>query len=255
MENRSSYLIKIHAAHRWIVWKYLQPIYGHIRIAEFPKSGGTWLGQMLAHVSGLPFPRNTSLPLFNSCVQHSHAMGPSSHKTILVVRDVRDVMTSAYFHFLIQHEEKDPHLLRYWKGIMKDANVNDVKNTMPLFIKRFHSSFQVARQPINWSSHTASYLKDKNLLLIIKYEDLLQDASLQLENIVDWLEIVPVGSIDDATEKFSFRNQTNRVRGEENRAAFLRKGVSGDWKNHFNEESKALATSLYGATMKKLGYV
>lgn len=255
MERRPSYVIKAHAAQRWLVWKYLPDLSQHIRIAEFPKSGGTWLSQMVSEMSGLPFPRNSRLPFFRKCIQHSHIMGPATTKTILVVRDVRDVISSAYFHFLFENQEKDPYLVAHWKGIMSDVEISNVKESMPVFIKRFHKHFKVAQRRTNWSNHTESYLKNEQKILIIKYEDLLKDASGQLEEVRNWLSLESQMNIKDVVEKYSFKNQTKRERGVENRTAFLRKGISGDWKNHFNEESKNLVLNYYGSTLQKLDYV
>jgi len=38
-------------------------------VNEFPKSGGTWVGQMLGRALGLPFPRNR-LPALRPSIMH-----------------------------------------------------------------------------------------------------------------------------------------------------------------------------------------
>jgi len=255
METRSSSLIKVHSVHRHIVWKFLQPLYGHIRVAEFPKSGGTWLCQMMSSAADIRFPRNKALPLTSRSIQHSHLPGPTRYKTILVVRDVRDVLTSAYFHFLIDSQEKDPFLLSKWKGLMKGSDVDDVMQTMPTFIKRFHDNFEVSRKNVNWASHTKSYLDQHDKVMVVKYEHMLDQPQSVLAEALSWLDIIPKMGLDQVAEDFSFKNQTNRKQGEEDRTAFLRKGVAGDWKNHFNQEAIDLVDNLYGETMIKLEYV
>jgi Sulfotransferase domain. len=254
MEARSSSLIKVHSAHRHLVWRFLQPLYGHIRVAEFPKSGGTWLCQMISAATGVNFPRNTGLSLTSKCIQHSHLPGPTRYKTVLVVRDVRDVLTSAYFHFLMASEEKDPFLLSKWKEIMKGCNVEDVIDTMPTFIKKFHEEFEVSRIKINWSSHTESYLNTSGNIFIVKYEDMLDRPQEILETSLSWLGYVSTSNLNQIIENYSFKSQTSRKQGDEDRTAFLRKGIAGDWKNYFNQEAIDLVNSLYGSTMIKLEY-
>ena len=211
--------------------------------------------QMMSAAAGVSFPRNTRLPLGSKCIQHSHLPGPTRYKTILVVRDVRDVLTSAYFHFLIESDEKDPFLLLKWKEIMRGSEVKDVKHTMPLFIKKFHEKFEVSRSKTNWSSHTESYLDRSDTVLVLRYEDMLDRPQEILKEALAWLHITPKSNIDKIVDTYNFKNQTNREQGEEDRTAFLRKGVAGDWKNYFNQESIDLVDTFYGSTMTKLEYV
>ena len=55
-------------------------------------------------------------------------------------------------------------------------------------------------------------------------------------------------------EKFSFENVAKRKPGVENKHSFLRKGIAGDWKNHFTYESKTLFHKFAGNEIIKLGY-
>jgi DNA gyrase/topoisomerase IV subunit B len=65
---------------------------------------------------------------------------------------------------------------------------------------------------------------------------------------------VSKGIIQKVVSKYSFENQTKRKPGEENTNSFLRKGVSGDWKNYFNEEAKDIFKRHAGDLLIKLGY-
>ena len=42
--------------------------------------------------------------------------------------------------------------------------------------------------------------------------------------------------------------------GEENKHSFLRKGVAGDWKNHFSKEARQVFNKFAGRELIKLGY-
>jgi hypothetical protein len=50
------------------------------------------------------------------------------------------------------------------------------------------------------------------------------------------------------------RIQTGRHRGEEDITSFLRKGIEGDWKNHFSEAHKQKFKEIAGDLLIELGY-
>ncbi len=254
METRSELLIKIHSLQRYVIWQYLQPIVNNVRVAEFPKSGGTWLCQMLSNAMDLPFHRNTSLSLKKS-VQHAHHLGPTKYKTVVLIRDGRDVITSAYFHFLMSGEKKHANLVRQWRKKLGEVDFDNVLETMPLFIKTFHNSYRVGGRVVNWGEHVTSYDQNTKNLILVRYEDLLKDAKGEIEKILNWYSIEPTKNIEDVVKKYSFENQTGRSRGEERADSFLRKGVAGDWINYFNDESKQLCNNYYKTALDKYGYV
>jgi hypothetical protein len=60
--------------------------------------------------------------------------------------------------------------------------------------------------------------------------------------------------INDLIERSSFKFYAGRDRGQEDRKRFYRKGVAGDWKNHFTEEDKRAFKALAGDMLIRLGY-
>ncbi|MGE0084016.1 MAG: sulfotransferase domain-containing protein [Desulfococcaceae bacterium] len=55
-------------------------------------------------------------------------------------------------------------------------------------------------------------------------------------------------------KNYSFENLTNRKRGIQNKKFFLRKGIAGDWKNHFSSEAKHIFNKYAGQELILLGY-
>jgi hypothetical protein len=45
-----------------------------------------------------------------------------------------------------------------------------------------------------------------------------------------------------------------RQPGEADPQSFLRKGIAGDWKNHFDEECNRLYCAVAGEALEKAGY-
>lgn len=71
-----------------------------IVLTEHPRSGGTWVSQMLADYLDIPTPRNR-LPTHRRCILHGHYLYVADpHDTIVMWRDGRDVIVSLYYYHL-----------------------------------------------------------------------------------------------------------------------------------------------------------
>ena len=244
---------KIINIQRYASWHSPLALFNNIRISEFPKSGGTWLCQMMAHLLQVPFPRHAWLPL-NQSIEHAHYPGPSHKRTIVLVRDGRDVFTSAYFHFLIENELKPSGLVSYWKDLSGIEDVHNVIENMPQFIKTFTEKFKIGGQKVSWSDHVMSYDYSKDHIHLCRYEDLKNNTVDTLKRILEWSESAAKNSIESAIEQYSFSRLSGREAGTENRSSFLRKGVSGDWKNYFSQDAQDVFNEFHGNAMTYLGY-
>lgn len=237
------------------MWHYLGGFLNQIMVAEFPKSGGTWFCSMLADLTSLSFPRNISPP-FSRCILQSHLSYHNRLKNpILLVRDGRDVMVSAYHHFLHQNDRNSNRLVEIWRNRMPFKEFENVRRNLPAFIKVFHHEFKAGGRHQNWSSFHSSYFSAPDIHLV-KYEDLLTDGPFMMREAVEFLGF-PRPSIDhckQTCERFSFQTQANRNAGEERSGSFLRKGISGDWKNNFSPEACSVFNHYYGNTLIQLGY-
>ena len=61
--------------------------------------------------------------------------------------------------------------------------------------------------------------------------------------------------VNQTTEKYDMSRQTGgRKAGEEDRSSFIRKGVSGDWVNHFTKDTSRLFHELAGDALLALHY-
>ena len=58
----------------------------------------------------------------------------------------------------------------------------------------------------------------------------------------------------EITHRYSFENLSNRESGQEDASSFLRKGIVGDWKEKFSQDSKELFAESPGKTLIELGY-
>jgi hypothetical protein len=85
-EQQNTYCwLKVNGALRWLIVHGLTaPLFRTYLVNEYPKSGGTWLGQMLAEVFQIPFPRNR-LPVFRSAIMHGHYLNAWNMKNAVIM--------------------------------------------------------------------------------------------------------------------------------------------------------------------------
>ena len=91
---------------------------------------------------------------------------------------------------------------------------------------------------------------------IFRYEDLAADNHEFLRNLLRYLEVpMPDDSLAALSHRHSFeRHAEGRSQGDENRGSHYRKGIAGDWKNHFDKEIAAYFKAVTGDTVVRLGY-
>lgn len=247
---------------RWIGtrWGDAFPFYW---VAEFPKSGGTWLARMLGDYLQIPFPQFSLLPLATSCVVQE--FGPYDRRlrrVVHVCRDGRDVLTSLYFDRLrIARHTRRPGRRRvartYERLLGEGYDPNDVLRHLPRFIE-FEFANPGRGAPLNWRDHIRSWAagRESGHVAYLSYEELLEDCAATLGRALRQLtgEAVDDWRLGITVEKMSMRRQTGREPGQADPSAHIRKGVSGDWRNHFSREAAELFDDLAGDMLVRLGY-
>tara|TARA_Y100000782_G_scaffold2419_1_gene2520 strand:+ start:10404 stop:11057 length:654 start_codon:yes stop_codon:yes gene_type:complete len=207
---------------------------------------------MLADSMGLPFPRNR-LPMFADSVLHGHYLYSQSFKDVCVVwRDGRDVMVSWYFHKVVGNELSSAKATNAVVKYLGFKDPNDIQHNLSKFIEY---SFQEQIQPrFSWTEFVDAWL-DKPVFHT-KYEQLLSEPEQELKRALAWFGCNNVSDleIDNIISNYSFSNQSGRVQGDEESSSYLRKGVSGDWVNHFTLQSKEIFNEYAGAHLIRLGY-
>jgi hypothetical protein len=221
-------------------------------VTEYPKSGGTWFSQMVSEYLRLPFPRN-QIPKMRSSIMHGHYLYfPTMKNVFVVLRDGRDIMVSFYFHSYFKNELFNHALVDRMRMKLPFNDYNNVEKNLPQFIdykftKKWPPRFTWSQFVDNWIDRDVS---------IVKYEELLQNPILSVSRAIEKVIKTKVNyaSISRIVEKYSFKSLSKRTSGSENRSSFLRKGISGDWKNYFNKESCELFDYYAGDQLIKLGY-
>ncbi|XP_043293759.1 sulfotransferase 2A1-like isoform X1 [Cervus canadensis] len=166
----------------------------------------------------------------------------SKAKMIYLIRNPRDVFVSGYFFWRsAKFVEKPESLEEYFEWF--------IQGNMPFG---------------SWFDHTRGWMsmRDKENFLILSYEEMKWDTRSTVEKICQFLgkELEPE-ELNSVLKNSSFQamkenNMSNYslVKGlhlEEN-AHLLRKGVTGDWKNHFTVAQAEIFDKLFQEKMADL---
>lgn len=254
-DTRSRFEIRVAAAKRLVMWHFFRNPLKLVLVSEFPKSGGSWFCQLLADAIELPFPRNISPKLEASIMHGHHLYNNRFGKTIGVLRDGRDVMISAYYHFLFENDRNPVHSIQHHRSKLNFTDYDDIEKNLPAFIEYMFTGFAEGRFHFNWSEFVNTYCNNENVH-IVKYENLLKQAPFELEKVIQFLDLKTKERkvLEEIVEKYSFKNQSKRKPGEENKKSFLRKGIAGDWKNYFTEKAAEVFNELAGDQLIIAGY-
>src|SRR6202051_2540837 len=234
-------------------------------ILSFPKSGNTWIRFLIANLVYPETPADFSninrltpdpealskremakMPRQRILKRHQY-FDPRYKRVIYVVRDPRDVALSQ-FHF---HRKR---------GLIEDGYPPEK------FVARFVAG---ETSPYgSWGENVASWLatrENRPGFLLLRYEDMLEDAARELNKVASFLEIPPDAErIANAVrrsaaeemrklEKTQWRLWSS-IKGTRQDVPFVRAAKSGGWRTDLPEAAVAQLEAAWGHLMKHLGY-
>ena len=234
-------------------------------VSEYPRSGGTWLSNMLADYLRCSRPGKSVLPIACRAVLHNHwAYHPKLRRVIYLMRDGRDVMVSYYFYRIrgieIGMTPKARQFKRTFEQILGAGyDSKDTSTNLPKFME-YEFSHPVGAGKYNWPRHIQNWLGEgmetRPHVLYLTYEELLADTHGVFRRAVEHVsgEVAEPRLIDRTVAHFSMENLTGRKSGEEDTSSFVRKGIAGDWKNHFTREAAEVFDHYAGEALVLAGY-
>lgn len=229
-----------------------------VLVNSIPKSGTTWLRTMLASLPGyteFPMKGMTGtqaeelLAVEPGQVFHGHLMSSPrlfqileerNFATAFIYRDIRDVIVSHYHHVTYLNPARAPESLR---GLTKEeAFAADRLESWCPSLKRYPD--------------VKVWLEREDIATTTTYEALKGDTPGELARVLKGMGFEVNSQLVEAiVDSCSFeRASGGRRAGEEDPAAPARKGIVGDWQNHFSQVNAAGFQARYGELLASVGY-
>lgn len=168
--------------------------------------------------------------------------------SIYLIRDPRDVAVSFAHH-------------QGWslKAAVRAMGDEDYGLAMP----GDAFNHQIPQRLGSWSSHVLSWVdQDDSPLLVLRYEEIQEDAQACLTRILSFLDLpICENRVERAVDFSSFQQLQRQERKnaflEKNPAAssFFRKGVSGNWREELPEDLVNRIRYCHGTVMRRFGYL
>lgn len=248
---RSRAAIRTEALYRRAMLRLLHRSLPLILVTEYPKSGASWLAQMLSALIDYPFPRQR-FPALGRAIYHGHYLPASRGPTIVMWRDPRDIMVSWYYHTLFVSDRNHPAFVARYRAALQFGDVDDIRNNLPRFIEL---NFRTPLSPRFSFNDFFDAWHDRNDVVHCHYEALHAEPKIELARVATALGFAASPErVSEIAARFSFSSQAHRAPGTEDKRSYLRKGVVGDWHNHFSNKARQMMAHHLGDRLIRLGY-
>jgi lipopolysaccharide transport system ATP-binding protein len=160
----------------------------------------------------------------------------------VVIRDLRDTLISLYFSAKHSHPLIVDRLTQIRSFLTSSNEEDGLIYLLSEAICQYSARIQ------------ASWIGAQDVLLLL-YENILGNEYAFFEQLTEYCQIdVSRERLQYIVRSNMFESATGRKRGDQDVNAHLRKGIVGDWRNHFTERIKTEFKKQYGKLLIDTGY-
>jgi len=174
---------------------------------------------------------------------------PEAYRAIFIMRDPRDILISWYFSTAYSHPivSKEDKMAQNRRSLQESTLEEGLLYGIEFLNER--GLFVALESWINTDTH------DPNVLLV-RYEDIVgTDFERFFRRIFEHCNVaLPDKAFKALLNDYSFKQMTGRGQGVEDKSSKFRKGIAGDWKNHFTDKVETQFEKITGNLVTQLGY-
>ena len=161
---------------------------------------------------------------------------PKHIKFVSVYRDPRDTLVSLVFFLTALGPDAGGYIDEISAWSFKEKLIYEIEKT----------GYSLLYNLEHWYYHNGMAFQTS-------YEQMKSDPEGELRRLLDRLGIeASEERIEEAVRWHDFKRRAGRRPGQEDQQSFLRKGISGDWVNYFDEECVARLKSAHSGRWNQL---
>jgi len=241
--------------------RYLKVYPDDVYIVSYPRSGNTWMRFLLGE---LVFQTDIDFGNMEQYVPDIHRCTHDELESVPRPRFLKSHEPYDSRYPMVVYLIRDPRdvAISYHKWLLKFN-----KSTLPLdeFLLNFAEN-ETRYQ--GWGNHVSGWYENRHRvrhgILIIRYEDMLEDAFHSMSRVVDFLGL---GSFQDSIAEAVAGNDFCKMQGKESAALngdlfggtkdnirFVRKGHAGQWREQFSRQLCVVFADAFGELATEFGY-
>jgi hypothetical protein len=179
----------------------------------------------------------------NGQEEHMSLVDTKNYRAFHVIRDPRDVAVSCYFSHRYSHPTNE------WLSL--EAHRQKL-NSLPFtegFLEEMKWAYGVFNYIATWNYNRPNVLE-------MRFEELIQDEFKFFKKAFDFIGLpLSASELKYLITVWTFESMSDgRSRGKEDQTHHYRKGISGDWKNYFEDVHKEYFKATWGDALIRLGY-
>ncbi|XP_044134032.1 sulfotransferase 2B1-like [Bufo gargarizans] len=237
----------------------------------FPKSGSNWMVQILNLIKNKgDIEKSNSVPIYERSPWYETVVSQAQIKKLEFPRILSSHLPH---HIFAKSFFKSKAKIIYTMRNPRDIIVSLFHFTKILKLYEPSENFQNLIEDFiqgkamygSWFDHIKGWMqmKDDSRFFFITYEELIQDIRGSVVRICKFLgQELDDAQIDLVVENSSFKSMKDNVMSnwsqisthvmDQSKGSFIRKGISGDWKNHFTVAQSEYFDKVYQEKMKDI---